>query len=98
MATANYYPRREVNLTEADLERKVGDALYRLRVADVMLNALEVGKTRFYGPLKVKKKEDKFLVAGVDGEMMESIPRADMGEKEMRSILDHKIECSLSEL
>ncbi|QRD99733.1 hypothetical protein VOLN27_110 [Halorubrum virus VOLN27B] len=86
---------RRIDLSEADLELKVGDYAHRLRKASVA-NYYE--DTQSWGGIDVIPSEDEFLILGIDGEWRKPIPREGQAIEQLVALFDKALENALSDL
>jgi hypothetical protein len=86
---------RRIELTESDLEKKVGDYLYRLREAST---AKFYDHFLEYGGITINPKDDEYRIRGIDGEVREPIPREGQAIEELVALFDRELENALNDL
>ncbi|UBF21611.1 hypothetical protein HRTV-24_gp125 [Halorubrum virus HRTV-24] len=94
VATATSNDRR-IDLSEPDLERKVGDYVLRLRRASV---AKFYDDEIWWGGIEVIPSDDSYLIRGIDGEMREPIPRDGQYIEQLVALFDRELENALNDL
>ena len=97
MAVAEKTPTtdRRIDLSEEDLEKKIGDYAYRLRKASV---ARYYEEPQSWGGIDVIPSEEEYLILDIDGEWREPIPREEQAIEQLVALFDSALEKALSDL
>ncbi|QIR31286.1 hypothetical protein M1M18_gp014 [Halorubrum virus Serpecor1] len=86
---------RRIDLSEADLELKVGDYLYRLRRASV---AKFYDEQIEWGSIAIEPTEADYIIYDVDGRPFNAIEREEQSIEQLVALFDRELEDALNAL